>query len=112
TFSLGDIETAATSLLVSATSSNPGLVSAASFTYGGSGSNRTINIKPLTNQFGNATITISVSDSDGGGASTSFLLTVDAVNDLPTLNALGNVSINEDAPAQLINLSGISSGVS
>ncbi len=33
-----------------------------------------------------------------------------AVNQRPTLNALANVTINEDAPAQVVDLTGISSG--
>ena len=109
-FSVGDLETPAGSLVVTATSSNPALVSSTGFTFSGSGSNRTVSILPLTNQFGTATITLRVVDADNGAAITSFLLTVNAVNDPPTLNALGNVSINEDAGTQLIGLSGISSG--
>src|SRR5262249_53967039 len=35
---------------------------------------------------------------------------VNSVNDVPTLNTLANVTINENAPQQTVNLSGISSG--
>src|SRR6185503_15960860 len=41
--------------------------------------------------------------------STSFLLTVNPVNDAPTLNALGNLIINEDSGTN-INFGGITSG--
>ena len=40
----------------------------------------------------------------------SFTVTVNAVNQPPTLNALGNVTINENAGMQTVNLSGITSG--
>jgi hypothetical protein len=45
----------------------------------------------------------------GGGLATATI-TVTPVNDAPTLNALGNVTINEDAGLQTVNLSGISAG--
>lgn len=109
-FTIGDIETPATNLVFTATSSNPALVSAASINLGGTGANRTVNIVPLPNQFGSATITVNVKDADNGGASTSFVLTVNPVNDPPTLNAISNLPINEDAPLQTVNLAGISSG--
>src|SRR5205823_7622696 len=40
----------------------------------------------------------------------TFLLTVNPVNDPPTLNALANLTINEDGGLQTIALSGIAAG--
>src|SRR5207237_745751 len=40
----------------------------------------------------------------------AFTVTVTPVNDPPTLNAINNVTINEDAPQQTVSLSGISTG--
>lgn len=72
---VGDNETAAGSLALSATSSNPALVPLANITFGGNGASRTVRIQPATDMTGTATITIFVSD----GALTnsdSFVLTV------------------------------------
>jgi hypothetical protein len=66
---------------------------------------------------GVATVTVKLQDNGGvalGGVDTSapqtFTITVHALNNPPTLNALGNVIINEDAPLQTVNLSGITAG--
>ena len=58
----------------------------ANIVFGGSGANRTVTITPAPNQSGTATITITVTDGNGGTASDSFVLTVTAVNDLPTIS--------------------------
>src|SRR6185503_16625403 len=39
-------------------------------------------------------------------------LTVHALNNQPTLNAIADLTINEDAPLQTVNLSGITPGPS
>src|SRR5262249_15132844 len=44
--------------------------------------------------------------------SRTFSVTVNPVNQQPTLNAFANVTINEGAGQQTVNLSGISSGAS
>jgi VCBS repeat-containing protein len=62
TFTIGDVETAASALTVTATSSNPTLIPNGNIVLGGSGANRTLTITPATNQFGTATITVNVSD--------------------------------------------------
>src|SRR5207249_3617702 len=63
-FSIGDVETLPDSLMVSGRSSNPDLVPDANILFGGSGSNRTVTLRPATNQFGSATITLTVSRSE------------------------------------------------
>src|SRR5262249_41048570 len=63
-----------------------------------------------------ATITVTVTDNgttaNGGVNSISrvFTVTVTPVNQAPTLNALANVAINENAGTQTVNLSGIGQG--
>jgi uncharacterized repeat protein (TIGR01451 family) len=104
---IGDVETVAAALTLSVPV-NPSLTPNISF--GGSGSNRTVNIVPATNLSGTVTIEVFVSDGAGGSNSTSFILTVVSVNDLPTLDAPGNLSIPEDSPVRTVLLSGISSG--
>jgi extracellular elastinolytic metalloproteinase len=100
-FTVGDVETATGSLVVSASSSNPALVPNASLALGGSGASRTIVATPSANQSGSATITVTVSDGSLT-ASTSFALTVTAVNDAPTISAIAGQSATEDTPSAAI----------
>ena len=92
---LGDAETAVADLTLSASSSTQGLVADANIVLGGSGASRTVTVTPASNQSGSATITLTVSD---GTASTTdtFVLTVDAVNDAPTISDMSSLSTNED----------------
>jgi len=96
-FTIGDVETAATALTVTAASSNLTLVPTANILLGGAGASRTVTVTPAANQSGTATITVTVADADGGIASDSFLLTVNPVNDAPVA---GNdaYTTNEDTP--------------
>jgi hypothetical protein len=96
-FTISDAETTASSLILTASSSNTQLVSVASIVFGGSGTNRTVTVTPLTNQFGTATITISVTDAGGSTAQDTFLLTVNSVNDAPIFSAPPSASWYEDA---------------
>ena len=102
-FTVGDVETAAASLTVTGGSSNTALVPAANIVFGGSGANRTVTITPAANQSGTATITITVTDGDGGTASDSFVLTVTAVNDLPTISDVTDKTTNEDTPTAALS---------
>jgi hypothetical protein len=61
-FTIGDLETAASSLSLSGTSANTALVPNANIVFGGSGSNRTVTITPAANQTGVAVITVTVGD--------------------------------------------------
>jgi len=99
-------------LTVSATSSNPGLIPNPTVTYTSPNATGSIAFTPVALGFGSATITVNVND---GGASNNiisrtFNVTVNPVNQAPTLDALANITINENASQQTINLSGISSG--
>lgn len=72
---IGDVETAATSLTLTRASSNPALIPLSGIVFGGSGASRTVTITPAANQLGSSTITVSVND---GVLTTSdtFLVTV------------------------------------
>ena len=76
-FTIGDAETAASSLAVSASSNNTTLVPNGNIALGGSGANRTVNVAPVAGQTGTATITLTVSDGLATASST-FTLTVSA----------------------------------
>lgn len=101
-------------LTVTASSSNPGLIPSPTVNYTSPGGAGTISFAPVLYGFGTATITVQVND---GGASNnvvsrSFTVTVNPVNQAPTLNTLANVTINENAGSQTVNLTGISTGAS
>jgi hypothetical protein len=110
-FTVSDTETVATSLSVTRSSSNTTLVPLANVVLGGSGTNRTVTVTPAANQSGSTTITLTVTDGNSQTDTDTFLVTVNSVNDAPTLNAIGNpAAINEDAGQQTVNLSGIGAG--
>jgi MYXO-CTERM domain-containing protein len=94
-FTIGDVETAAGSLTVSAVSNNQSVVANGSIVLGGSGASRTVTVTPVANASGAATITITVGD---GTTTTprSFVVNVTAVNDQPTISAISDQSVAED----------------
>ncbi|MBI3870839.1 MAG: immunoglobulin domain-containing protein, partial [Verrucomicrobia bacterium] len=108
-FTIGDLETPAGNLSVTASSTNTALVPLGNIALFGSGSNRTVTLIPSPNLSGRALITVSVNDGNGGNVSDTFLVTVIATNDPPTLNAIGNVTMMEDTTS-VVNLGGITSG--
>jgi hypothetical protein len=98
---VGDIESAATALTITKTSSNTSLVPVANIVLDGTGINRTVTVTPAANQSGTATITLTVSDGVLA-TSQSFIVTVNPVNDLPTISDIPNITITEgDAPAAI-----------
>ena len=99
-------------LTVTATSSNPGLVPNPTVTYTSPNATGSLTFAPAAFGFGTAAVTVTVND---GGTSNNiitrtFNVTVNPVNQTPTLNALAAVTINENAGVQTVPLSGISSG--
>ncbi|MBM3822127.1 MAG: tandem-95 repeat protein [Verrucomicrobia bacterium] len=88
-FTVSDLETAAEALTVTASSSNPGLISNGGITVASAGKGqRTVTLRPAADANGTATVTLTVQDGEAS-ASTSFLLTVRPVNDAPTIAAPG-----------------------
>ena len=61
-FTVGDVETDAGSLVVTASSDNLSLVPNANIVLGGSGASRTVTVTPAANASGTATITLTVAD--------------------------------------------------
>jgi hypothetical protein len=70
------------------------------------------NQDPATAQFRQATDSFGYLASDGnGGTNTGTVtVTINAVNDPPTLDAISALTISENAPAQTVTLTGITSG--
>ncbi len=99
-FTVGDVETAAGSLAVSALSSNPSLMPISGIVFGGSGSNRWLTLTPTKDQIGTATITVTVKDAGGLTASTAFVVTVKdgltTANTAPTITTVVNQMFSED----------------
>lgn len=106
---IGDAETAATALTVAATSDNTTLLPPGSFVFGGSDTARTLVITPAANQFGTATVTVTVTDGDNATTTETFVLTVNAQNDAPTISGATDVTTNEDiaSTAMTVNVGDI-----
>ena len=92
-FTIGDLETPAGSLLVSATTSNAALIPLSNIIFGGSDANRTVTVTPLANQMGLATITVTVSDGSGGAASDAFVVTVSRLH--PWQNPVDPLNVDD-----------------
>ena len=99
-FMIADSDTAAASLILSATSSNTTIVPTGNIVFGGAGANRTVTVTPAANQLGMSLITVTVSDGVGS-ASDTFTLTVVApppppvANQAPTLGGVVDATIEE-----------------
>jgi hypothetical protein len=74
-FTIGDTETSASNLVVTARSSNTNVVAITNVVFGGFGSNRTVRVTPRTN--GIALVTVTVTDAQGAFATADFLVTAE-----------------------------------
>jgi MYXO-CTERM domain-containing protein len=123
-FTVGDVETAASSLTVTGTSSNQSVVANSGIVIGGSGASRTVTVTPVANASGSATITLTVNDGTTD-ATQQFTVTVDDVNDPPTISGVADqmttedssitslaVTVGDDGPASSLTLSASSSNTS
>lgn len=89
-FIVGDFETPANDLVVTAVSSNPALIADIDIFLGGAESNRTVRFFPATDQNGTATITLTVTDAFNNTTTMSFLVTVLPGNTPPTISSFTN----------------------
>jgi hypothetical protein len=107
-FTIGDAETSAANLTLSAVASNPTLFPSSGITFGGSGANRTISLVAASAQSGSSDITITVTDDDGDMVTSSFLATV---NPLPTVtNGTTQVVNYGDVVAEVSTAGNMGSG--
>jgi predicted outer membrane repeat protein len=103
-------------LTITATSDNTAVVPNPTVTYTSPNATGTLSFAPVADANGTATITVMVTDNGGtenGGVNNTtrtFTVTVNAVNDAPTLDPITDVTVDEDAEAQTVDLSGISAG--
>jgi hypothetical protein len=89
-FTIGDLETAAEDLIVTASSSDLVLLPNENIFVAGTGSNWTVRVFPASGQSGNVTVTLTVTDELGNGTSTSFVVTVLPNNTAPTISSFTN----------------------
>jgi hypothetical protein len=101
----GDTDVCSASMSITAKSSNLTLVPLSGITLGGSCANRTIQVSPAANLSGSARITVYVWDGPippaSGSENThvkraSFVLTVNPVDDPPTISNISDKAVNED----------------
>ncbi|MFK8112244.1 MAG: Ig-like domain-containing protein, partial [Rubripirellula sp.] len=107
-------------LRITATSSDPTLISDPTIDYTSPSGIGALTFQPNLDQFGTATITVSIEDGgDDNDLSTagdnlistqSFDVTVVPVNDLPMIGQPADLPILEDAGTQTVSLSGINAG--
>ena len=98
---------------LTAVSSDPSLVPNPTISYFSPTSTGTLRLQPAPNAFGNCTITVTASDgqAQNGTLPRTFRVTVNPVNDQPTLDAVPDVIINQASTTQIaVALSGITSG--
>ena len=93
-FTVGDVETAAADLVVTAASSNTTKVPLANIVLGGTGASRTVQVFGGADQVGQSTITLTVTDAGGASGGDSFIVTITSVNDTPTISDIVNQTIN------------------
>jgi hypothetical protein len=78
-FTVADSDSTAASVIVSAMTSDASIIAPTGIVLGGSGASRTLQITPLPEVFGDATITIRAVDPDGLSAQQMVRVTINAV---------------------------------
>ena len=94
-FTIGDVESGAAPLVISAMSDNQTLIPDGDIVIDGTGADRTIMVTPKPDQSGSATVSVFV--SDGKNISVEpFLVTVIEIGDGPTISSIADQSIEEE----------------
>ncbi|MBM4049325.1 MAG: hypothetical protein FJ279_29875, partial [Planctomycetes bacterium] len=106
---ISDAEAPPQTIFVSAESDNTVLIPNPTVTYTSPNATGSLSYTPVANQSGTAVITVWVGDTMSAGYR-QFTVTVNPVNDAPTLDALSNVTIAAGSGTQTKALTGISAG--
>ncbi|HEX8295097.1 MAG TPA: M36 family metallopeptidase, partial [Chthoniobacteraceae bacterium] len=96
-------------LTITASSSRQSVIPHPTVTYASPDSSGTLTFRSLANEYGAATVTVVVNDGETT-ISRIFNVTVNAINDPPTLNAIADVTVLEDAQGLRVPLTGIGPG--
>lgn len=101
-----------TPLTITAVSSNPGLIPTPAISYVSPNTSGTLTFTPVAAAFGTAVITVTVNNGQPTNnlVSRSFTVTVNWVNQHPTLDPIANLTLYPNAGLQQLLLSGITSG--
>jgi subtilisin-like proprotein convertase family protein len=99
---VGDIETAAGAISLTASSSNPELLPSRGIVFSGAGSTRSLILTPAANRSGETLVRIAVRDSDGGVVTTEFQLVVQAPPALKTVPT--NLTTTNGGPAEFVGV--------
>lgn len=103
----GEVQT----LTITAVSDNPSLIADPTVIYIDGLATASLTFTPQPNQSGVAHITVTVEDSGNNQTVRVLTVNVNPVNDPPTIDSLGGpLTIDEDAPAQTVLLTGLSAG--
>lgn len=102
-FNVGDADSGAAALTVTATSSDPALVPVDAITVGGSGANRTLQITPTAEALGEATITVRATDPTNRVAVSSFKLRVNGVFVPVSTATLDAFAVDESGDPKPVN---------
>ena len=109
-------DSVAQTLTITAVSSNPAILLNSSVVYTSPSATATLLLVPVSDQFGTATVTVTVQDNGGtiGGSSDTvvrtFIVTILPVNDPPLMDVLTDRTIPEDSSLQTVALSNVRSG--
>ena len=101
-FGVGDVETAAEDLIVTATSLAPWLIATEDIVVSGFGADRHISFTPQPNAFGEGDVLVEVSDGTDS-QQVVMHVTVLPVNDLPTISAIDDQVTDEDVATSPIS---------
>jgi hypothetical protein len=98
-------------LWIGATSSNTKLIPNPVVNYTSPNATGALTFVPVANAYGTAIITVTAMDDQYGNntITRSFVVTVNPINDRPTLNAIGSMTA-DGGVARIVSLSGITSG--
>ena len=94
-------------LTLEVTSDNPDLFSVLELNYG---SDTTLVYRAAADSCGIADVKIIVSDDKGGSTSENFTLTVNCVNDLPTIDQVDDIVLDHNPGTYTVTLTGLTAG--